>query len=299
MDGLEIMQENIRNFLREGEFTDQTQACYLDRLSRLSAWLAGHALDFTGLKPNLFLDFLEDLGWGGNGRYSMSNAARSFCRWKYGNKHPILKLKIRRPKPKPERTLDWGDTQQLLHKIDMTTESGVRLQAMLTMMLDAGMRRVEITRAEVKYLDLDKRRLDVMLKGGEWGAATFSPYTVSCIKLWLAVRTRVLETTHSNSGALFVNLEGKHQGQAMNVEGVKALMRRYSIRTEVMFSSHVLRRTFAVLGLKSGCPTRILQRAGRWKNLATVERYSQAIEAVDFLPYSPVMAAVSGTFDQS
>ena len=49
-----------------------------------------------------------------------------------------------------------------------------------------------------------------------------------------------------------------------------------------------MRRTFATLAIKNGAPTRLVQIAGRWKNIREVERYTRALDAADLEPYSPV-----------
>ena len=53
-------------------------------------------------------------------------------------------------------------------------------------------------------------------------------------------------------------------------------------------SPHDFRRTFATLSLQGGAPTRLVQLAGRWNSVKEVERYSQALSAQDFEPYSPM-----------
>jgi integrase len=40
---------------------------------------------------------------------------------------------------------------------------------------------------------------------------------------------------------------------------------------------HAFRRSFATLRIKNGQSTRGVQRLGRWKNLATFERYTQVL----------------------
>jgi integrase len=49
-----------------------------------------------------------------------------------------------------------------------------------------------------------------------------------------------------------------------------------------------LRRTFATIAIRNGAPTRVVQAAGRWADVAMVEHYTAAIEAEDFERYSPV-----------
>lgn len=289
IDGLPYMLGDLNQFVTESGFSDATRLGYADKLRRCAEWLASHNLDFKPrhLTNQIFLAFLDDLGWGGNGRYSMTNAVRSYVRWKY-TKHPLLNLHVRRPKTKPGRSLSWEQVSEILESIDTSTEGGIRSLALITLMLDTGLRRVELSRALVTYLNMRVHRLEVEIKGGEWGAAVFTDYTASCLEAWLAVRARIQNQENVRDEHLFISLQGTTRGRAILNDSLKSFLARFSRRTGIVFSSHDIRRTFATLALKRGAPTRLVQVAGRWKTLAMVERYTQDISAEDMEKFSPV-----------
>lgn len=293
---LELMLGDLNQFICESGFADSTQYGYGYNLRKLAEWLSTHALDFEHLTGTVYLQFLDDTHWGGNGRYAMFNAARSYIKWRYGVGHPFMHLRIRRPKPKPQRTLSVEQVEELLSSIDTGSEGGIRTLALVCLALDAGLRQVELCRADVRYLNLKKRRLEVEIKGGEWDTAVFSPYTASCLDSWLAIRARIINEVGGHTTALFISLQGKTRGEKVRQTSIKKVLERLSKRSQVKFSGHDLRRTFAVLSLKRGASTRLVQKAGRWKTLDMVEHYTAGLDAAEMAHYYPVQGIMDGSY---
>lgn len=254
-------------------------------LARLDVWSGERCINLEDMDASTFINFLEDQStWKANSRRLATCAARAFFRsWK-GENHPILTVKLHRVKAAPGRVLSPKKAIQLLAAINPATTSGARDLAMVMMMLDTGLREAEIARLSIQYLDLDERNVWVIVKGGEWERAVFSPATAEQVTRWLDLRKR-LGGRYTATQQVFPNL---HTGWAITPGGVRDIFERLSKRVGFTVSPHDLRRTFATISTKAGVPARVLMAGGRWHNMNQILTYTQSIDATDFDPYSPV-----------
>lgn len=226
--------------------------------------------------------YIEGQGWGGSQQWIALCAIRGFVRWKFGEMHPALLLRMKRERAGPQRTLKADQVARLLESFETLTTKGKRDLAMCTLMLDTGLRLAEVCRLQLQHLDLADRSLSVLIKGGRWGDAVFSTYTASWIQEWLGLRAEIVKP---GVRQVFVSLQS---GDGLSRDYVRVLVRRWGERVGIKLSPHDLRRTFATLATRNGAPTRVVQVAGRWSSIDMVERYTRALEAEDFEQYSPV-----------
>lgn len=217
-------------------------------------------------------DFLRESGWGNSRQYVASVAIRKFFRWKYGEQHPILRLRIKREMPRPGRVLTIEQIRQILGSFDVTTTKGCRDYAIASFALDTGLRVAEIADVKMDHVDLDAKEVFARIKGGRWARAYFSEYTAEAIKRWLPLRT-------PKDPRLF----------QVSRDGLKVIMRRWGEKLGFRLSPHDFRRTFAVLALQAGAPSRLVQIAGRWSDIRMVEYYTRAITSADLGPYFPMV----------
>lgn len=260
----------------------ETCRSYAWMLRRLFNWLIEHQIDPVSLSPELIEIYLdENESWGTNSRRQAICAARSFYRWWKGNSHPVLQTRLPKSNPCPQRTLTPKQTIRLLASIDQGSDIGKRDLAMVTLMLDTGLRESEVARLETRHVNLDERKLTVLVKGGCWGRAVFSEITVNHLRDWLRVKDSL---KFPPSPSLFVALQ---TGNPLTGPGIRERFEALSRQSGVTVSPHDLRRTFATLTTKAGAPTRVAMAAGRWNNLAVFQRYTQAIEPEDIDPWFP------------
>jgi integrase/recombinase XerD len=211
---------------------------------------------------------------------------RSFFAHACGKRSPARTLPAPRPKPKLQRTLTAAQAFAVLASCDTQTITGVRDLALLCLMLDTGLRASEICRLKVTDLDRERRRLTVLVKGGKLGDGVYTEYTARQVDVWLVSRGRVAV---EGVAELFVAVGGLTPGHSLSGSGLRVIFRRLGKAAGLSaFSPHDLRRTFATLTIRNGAPTRLVQLAGRWDDLALLERYTVALEASDIEQYLPV-----------
>jgi len=120
----------------------------------------------------------------------------------------------------------------------------------------------------------------VIVKGGQWSAAVFSPETAENIARWLHYRE-----VADGQGFLFTNV---FTGDGLTPEGLYSIVREWGRRIGIKLSPHDLRRTFAVLATENGAPERVLMEGGRWNNSEMIHRYTRTLKLDSMRQYLPV-----------
>lgn len=211
-------------------------------------------------------------------------AFRSFFGWVQGKRSAARGLPWPQVRGRAHRTLSETQVSALLASFDSSSVLGVRDLAMCALLLESGLRAAEVCRLRVSDVDLGALTFRVVVKGGEERAGAFSSNTRDYLARWLAAR-RAAPGVES----VFVSVGGLKPGHSLTTGGLRAVFRHWGKRAEIgALSPHDLRRTFAVLLLRAGCPTRVVQVAGRWAHVAQVETYSRALLAGEALKWSPV-----------
>lgn len=248
--------------------------------------------------PRDLLEFIADMRARGLKPATICIAVstlRQFFRFTVGDANPAAALRYPKVREEPQRTLTDDEAEQLLAVCDTSKAIGKRNLAMLSLMLDTGLRASEVCAVTLPNLNLEERSLTVQIKGGAVGLAVFSEYTRAALAEWLRVRN-----ARRGVVTLFVSIhvgrgrQTEIPGKPLTRQGVRYVTRELCKLAGVEHASpHAMRRTFATLAIKSGAPSRVVQVAGRWADLRLVERYTKAIEAVDFEKYFPMNRLMS------
>jgi site-specific recombinase XerD len=282
----EEMHKLIEEFLDETAIGYRTIETYRVYLGYFSDFLDDKAIEPQEVTGTQVKRWLERQRWSDNTIRIAHVAIRSFIRHTYGEEHPFLRMKVRRVEDSPQRTLTEDQVRQLLNSIDVSGSTGIRNKAMLLLMLDTGLRASEVCSLAISKLNLEERSLRVKIKGGGWGTGVFTEYTKGWLEEWIKARENV---AHSRVQNVFVSVKGIKPGTAITRDGLRSIFRKLGQRAGLgLISPHDMRRTFATLAIRNGAPTRLVQVAGRWKNIREVERYTRAIKAEDIAPYSPI-----------
>lgn len=241
------------------------------------------------------LQYLADRRAAGNGDAILKQlvgALRNFFRYTLGDASPAHRLPYPKVHRRKQRTLDADTALLVLAACDTTTDKGARELALLTLMLDTGLRASEVCRLKLADVDFAKRRLKVIVKGGDEEVAVFSKATAANLARWLDVRPK---HAAQECETFFVSFWGLHPGMALTRVGLQDICQKIAKRAGIpALSPHDLRRTFATIAIRNGAPTRVVQAAGRWGDVGMVERYTADIAAEDFERYSPVEALLKG-----
>lgn len=265
-----------------GEWSRSTRHNYLFALVEFSGWVEAEGLDFRQIEGDQIMVWLGSrTTWGASMRHNALCALKAFYSFAVGEANsPAAGLRVKRPRPKPLRTLTPDEVAHVLQSIDTGPDLGVRDLSIITLMLDTGLRSSELCRLAVENVDLERRELSVVIKGGDWSRRIFGAYAGECLRSWLAVRSR---HAMPDANQVYVSIGGTIPGRGLSRGGLRVIMASIARRAGVKrFSPHALRRTFATIAIQSGAPTRLVQIAGGWKDLEMVERYTQYLNPKDF-----------------
>jgi len=295
------MEQTIRDWemkLRLSAYSECTVSNYVYPLKRLAKAHPGKtAGEFTHRDLEQYLSDHRkgETAWS-DSTYKMAVIAfRGFFEWLSGEQSPARSLVVpRKVKPKRRRrALSAAKSREVLTTIDTSTAEGVRSVALISLMLDTGLRAAEVLRVRVDEMDWPVRQLEVQVKGGRRRKAKYSVETAEVVRWWLSLRGAL---ARPGVQTLFVSLGGTRPGTQMTRRGLGSLFTRIAKSVGLdEFSPHDLRRSFAHQALRAGGPTRVVQVGGGWENLRQLERvYSADISIDDMEPYLPAGLALRG-----
>lgn len=270
----------IDDYLDSHDFADSTR----DRYGRILARFFEEVEDPGGIDAGDLLSWVRSNPWGSSSRSVAVSIVKGFLSWRYGSGHPALSARVKAGRSKRQRSLDLDQVSDLLSIFDTSSPKGRRDLAMASLFLDTGLRVSEVARLDIRDLDLDRCRLQVIVKGGDWGDAVFSEITSNYLAAWIADRDLI---TPIKIRAVFVSTH-RNRGNPMKRASIGRLVRDWGKSIGIELSPHDFRRTFATISTRAGAPSRILQKAGRWRSPSMVDRYTRAITQDDFRNYFPV-----------
>jgi integrase/recombinase XerC len=179
------------------------------------------------------------------------------------------------------------EMQDLLEAACGSDPLGRRDRAILELFYASGLRLSELTGLDLDDVNLSRRMVRVLGKGGKERLVPFNTSAGSAIRAYLKDRSSLAHPQatgpdiggraragrpHAMVDALFVN----YRGTRMNVRSVDRIVRRYvaasSRRTGI--SPHALRHSFATHLLQRGADLRTIQELLGHARLGTTERYT-------------------------
>lgn len=266
-------------------------------LRHLEKWAADRPVDDL-TKDDLARYLAERLVLGGVGDATIRrsvNALKAFYKFLLGRKSPAKTLPMPSVKRKRQRTLNKIQAFEVMLSCDTSKARGKRDLALICLALSSGLRASELCHLRVSEVDLGNGRLTTRVKGGNDGDGVFGPDTASALSSWLAIRA---DYALPEVETVFVSVGGNTPGLPITPSGLRCIFRAIGKAAGlVAFSPHDLRRSFATLSHKFGAPSRIVQVAGRWKDLNQVEGYTMALEQSDFADYDPVTRLMRGNLE--
>ncbi len=161
----------------------------------------------------------------------------------------------------------------------------LRNAAIVSLLYDSLLRNAELCRLSVGNVDLERRRLTVVIKGGNEEKARFSEETAERLAAWLAVREPA-----PGVDTVFVSIAGATPGHPLTTTGLRIVLRNLGNRAGVAnVSPHAFRRGGACQLTRMGAPSRAVQEFARWSDIKMVELYTRALDSNDvYDDYSPV-----------
>lgn len=189
-------------------------------------------------------------------------------------KNPFRVETIVRPK-KPKRIkpqLSLSSVQVVLDVLGQSdTREAKRDAALILIMVDAGIRRMESVHLNVSNVNLETGRVDVLIaKNDDQRWSLVRPVTRNALKRWLQVHPHRMPRQ-----PLFVSLKGKTANKRLSERRVNGIMTKWSNEAGLMqpLRPHDLRRLFITIFASNGGGMNIIQELVGHANIETTEGY--------------------------
>ena len=199
-------------------------------------------------------------------------ALRAFFSWLhsqgYTKEHRLEHMKPPKFTKKVKDILTGDEIDRILRSMNQDTVLGARNTAMVTLMLDTGLRLAEVVRLEPENVHLEDRYLKVLGKGNKERVVAFG---ANCQRTLIHYDYHYrFEADSSSADAFFLSIDG----YPMQKEALKSIMRRLADTSGVpRLHAHLLRHTYATQFLIHGGDPFLLKQNLGHTTWAMVEQY--------------------------
>jgi len=169
-------------------------------------------------------------------------------------------------------TLSQSEQARLLEALHDRSPARLRALAIVRLMLDAGLRGIEIRNLKVADVDWETGRLLVNGKGRRQRTLWLSPANLELLRRWREHR----DALPRRNGFLFTALDGRPLGERNLHKIVKGAIRRAGLEKDP--HPHALRHTFATDLLRQTKNLRLVQKALGHASISTTEIYTHVVD---------------------
>ena len=197
---------------------------------------------------------------------------KRFAGWLYENhytaQHVLEALPLpRTPEVRPE-PLSTEELEHIIASFDVADHLDLRDLALVTLLLDTGMRIGEIVKLELKDINLMKKVINIdEAKFGKYRILGFGETTKRRLSQYLAVRPHMAQEWTKNH--LFLTEDGYSITEAT----AQKICQKISVRTGIHVYCHRFRHTFAVNMLNNGADIRYVQLLMGHSDIRITARY--------------------------
>ena len=199
------------------------------------------------------------------------SALRAFYAWCIQNElleiSPVNGIKTPRGGRRLPRVLRKDEVETLLQH----SEASKRQRAILLLMLDAGLRLVEVSRLLRTDINLQDRKVLVRGKGDKQRMVPLSDRLHDALSEWL----------YYHPGLPPDPLFPGYKGEALKPRAIGYIVSRIGldVKLDRNLSPHLLRHTFATRLLRQGVNLRVIQQLLGHANVATTQIYTEVVSA--------------------
>lgn len=271
------LTQNIEQFIRAKQAEQRrprTLEWYREKLGGFIRYATSQGvesvLDITPHHIREFLIYLRDKGHNEGGCHGYYQALKAFLFFfdnEYepeGWRNPIRKVKAPSVSMEPIVGISLEEFEVLYDACDNRTFFGERDKALLSILIDTGVRAGELTQMNIE--DVNFSDSSILIRKSK----VRKPRSVFMGKKARRQVRRYLNYVEDDMGPLFIS----KQGDRLTYSGTREIIRRLSVRAGMKEPGlHDFRRTFAVTLLKKKVDIATISRLLGHSNIATTARY--------------------------
>jgi integrase/recombinase XerC len=187
--------------------------------------------------------------------------------------NPLKKI----PRPKVLKKLIDAIPLEMIKKAlalwNPDTLIGARNRTIIMILLDTGIRLLEISKLMVSDINVSTGILLVWRKGGKQGEVILGKMALEELRNYIEIKNKYLSTPY-----LWI----QKNCQPFKYGGIQVMIRRHKkLGGGYRWSPHTFRHTFALNYLLNGGDTFTLQILGGWEDLEMPRRYTSSLKAKD------------------
>lgn len=282
VDPLDSLIENFLLTLYQAGYSEYTVRSYGWHLYKMAVWLNHHKVTRPRqVKPQLLLSWGSELRdhYAEQTQKQAIVACKAFFNYlvkrQLCTENPADILVCPKVKIEPQRTLTLEEIQKLFDVCD-DSPRGIRDRAIIALLLDAGLRALELCTAKLKDLNLKTGQMTIRAKGGTRQKVYFSNDCCQILEDWLQERNKL---AGPGVDTVFTSIGGLMPGTPLTTRGLRIIIKKIGEAAQLSesISPHAFRRSFATLRIEAGQSTRTVQVLGRWEDLKTFERYTMSL----------------------
>lgn len=265
--------------LSAARLAPRTVEAYRRDLDALAAWLEGPPSKVTTEELERYLAELRARGLSGATIARRVASLRSFFRHLVligaADANPAAELQLPRRARRLPRALSPSEAERLIDAAAGATPRHLRDRALVELLYGAGLRVSEAVGLEKGGVDLDRRLVRTVGKGGKERVVPVGREAVDALRRYLARGRPHLDRRHRPE--LFLNA----QGGALTRAGAFLILRKLAAKAGLepeRIHPHLLRHTFATHLLEGGADLRSVQEMLGHADLATTELYTHVTD---------------------
>ena len=163
--------------------------------------------------------------------------------------------------------------EEMARVLDMPASDdplGRRDRAILELFYASGLRLSELAGLDIDSIDLSRRMVRVMGKGGKERFVPFNTATRTALQVWLGDREALTSARRDRREPLFLNVRGGR----LTTRSIDRLVRRHAAAARDGVSPHALRHSFATHLMQRGADLRAIQELLGHARISTTQRYT-------------------------
>ena len=177
--------------------------------------------------------------------------------------------------------LHFGEVEDMLDQIDLSTESGLRDRAIIELLYSSGLRVSELVGLNRDSINLERREFMVRGKGSKDRPIFVSKSAAERVKDYLDARTDSLPALFLNNSRNTQAVDTSGNYRRMTARSVERIVEKYARLAGITkhVSPHTLRQSFATDLLMNGADLRSVQSMLGHADISTTQIYTHVTDA--------------------
>jgi integrase/recombinase XerD len=265
----------------ERSLSNNSIQAYLADMDKLTTFLQAEGLAKTPAQLELkdlqhFIRWVAELGMTQASQARIISGIRAFYKYclleEVATKDPTVLLEAPKLKRHLPDVLSFGEIENIIAQIDLSTPEGMRNKAIIETMYSCGLRVSEVVNLKLSQLYLDVGFVRVIGKGSKERLVPVGSSAVKYITLY-SNNVRVHgPIQNGEEDILFLNRRGKRLTRVMIFLIIKDLAKKAGITKNI--SPHTFRHSFATHLVEGGADLRAVQEMLGHESITTTEIYT-------------------------